>query len=164
MSLERRREIEKLRRRVDPEYREKHIRSVLRARGRRVSDVPIIRASFNRTEVAEMAGVNRKTLLDYHAYGIIPPTTYPGPTEKLKARYWRHQAVLVIKLFARMRSQGWPDVIPHMIGDAGWTQYLDRLRSEWPKEAYDERQAGNSVYEQIREDGARQRYRPPDRD
>lgn len=90
--------------------------------------------SYSRTEMVEILGVNRRTFFRYVQLGVIPKTTYPSGLNH--PRYWRHQAVLLTKLFNAMRKDGWPTRMPHFVGSPYWTQFLAALRSEWEREPH----------------------------
>lgn len=88
------------------------------------------RDSWSLMEVASIVGCGRMVMLRYRELGVIPPATYPSK----QTRYWRHQAVLLTKLFNEMRKQGYPRRTPQFVGSPYWTRFLNDLRSEWKRE------------------------------
>jgi hypothetical protein len=113
---------------IDRGYRQQRINSAREAQGLSILKLPR-KLSWSITEVCDVLGVHRHTIQKYERLGIIPYPTYPSR----RRVYWGHQVMLLSRLFQRMRSEGWPRSMPHVIGSAGWTSYLSSLRSEWRK-------------------------------
>lgn len=81
-------------------------------------------------EVCDLLGVHHDTFDKYQRLGLIPKATYPTR----KRRYWQHQVTALVKLFRKMRAEGWPHRMPHFIGSKRWDEYRERLKQEWERD------------------------------
>lgn len=124
----------RLRYRLDPEFRVKALQSQARYEGRDTGYlvVQVRKGSYSRREVCDLAGISEKTFRRYQAAGLIPPTTYPSGWH----HFWPHQVLLIMRLFKRMRQEGWPNVPPHYVGSKSWAVFLAKIKDQWVKEKH----------------------------
>lgn len=114
----------------DPSFRLRVLRSVARYEGRDTSYLPEEKKTcYTSRELCDLCEVSIETLDRYQQIGIIPLPTYPSANRV----YWPHQALLVMRLFKRLRDEGWPAVMPHYDGSRSWAKFFARIKEEWPK-------------------------------
>lgn len=130
---------------IDPGRREARKAHTAKSRGSPRS-YRTRRDSWTLTEVCKALSISIPTLRKFEKMGLVPPADYPTGTPR-RTRYWRHQVSLLIRLFRALRKEGWPRIMPHIVGSAYWTKLIGEIHSAWPKEAFDEWQGRYSHHD-----------------